>query len=150
MKISTEAHLYNANSAHKTRSQLQSVSMTWEGLLSRLTNRGKVETAAITNLEGEVLASTADWHISTTETVGVLKAVCSNYGSLIKMKISDDLYTCFRHDNCDTIVGKAEDKVLVAHKCQQCMIIGFADVESPGSCIYDITEFGKHIEKRGL
>ncbi|ESP05213.1 hypothetical protein LOTGIDRAFT_227877 [Lottia gigantea] len=146
MKIAADTHFHTTESKRNT----QYSGMTWESLLDRLTSRGKVETVAITNLEGEVLASTADWDLTDGETIGILKAVSSHYDSLIRMKITDTMYTCFRHDNSETIVGKAENRVLVAHICHQCMVIGFSDIQSPGSCIYDITEFGKHIEKRGL
>lgn len=119
-------------------------------LLVKLVNRGKVDSVVLANLDGEIIAATPSCPVKASEVAAALTATHSNYTAMTKMTFCDDVFVCFHHDNRGTIVGRADDKVMVAHKSSQYLIIGLSYVESPGSCLYEVTEFGKHIKKRGL
>ena len=117
----------------------------WNDLLRGLIKRGKVENAAIINFEGEIVAISDQWKISPGDAVGLLNATLSTYPALTKLSISQHTFTCFTHGSNGTIVGRADSHVLVAHRSEKFIVVGVSDPEAPGSCIYEVVEFGKHI-----
>lgn len=122
----------------------------WKDLLYTLTRNGKIEKAAIIDSEkNSVVASSFDFKVADSEINTISCALSGKYSSLMKMKLWQSFFTCFRHgDDTNTIVGKADDEVLVAHKCGDILVIGISHAETPGSSIYEVTKFGNRIKRR--
>lgn len=122
----------------------------WRNVLLALTKRGKVDVAGIVSLEGQTLACTGNWDIKPAEILGITVTIGSPYPAMTKIKFFNTLFTCFHHHETGTIIGRAEHLMLVAHQTKSCVLIGLKDTDAPGSCIYEITELGKQIDRRGL
>ncbi|OWF56331.1 hypothetical protein KP79_PYT08287 [Mizuhopecten yessoensis] len=123
---------------------------TWNELLCRLTKNGKIEKAAIFHHDGHtVLACSKDFKISEKDIRAIGCAVSAKYSSLMTMKFCDNYYKCFRHsDDKDTLVGKADEEVLVVHKIHDITIVAISHPETPGSSIYEVTKFGSKLRHR--
>lgn len=122
----------------------------WKDLLCRLTKNGKVEKAAILSHDGHIiLACSRDFKLNEKDARSLANAVSAKYYSLMTMKFCDNYYTCFRHnDDKDTLVGKADDEVLVVHKIHDITIVAISHPETPGSSIYEVTKFGSKLRHR--
>lgn len=121
----------------------------WKDLLYTLTRNGKIEKAAIIDADNSVVASSLNFIVADSDINTIYAALSGNYSSLMKMKLWKSFFTCFRHgDDTNTIVGKADDEVLVAHKCGDFLVIGISHAETPGSSIYEVTKFGNRIKRK--
>lgn len=121
----------------------------WKDLLYTLTRNGKIEKAAIIDADNSVVASSLNFIVADSDINTIYAALSGNYSSLMKMKLWKSFFTCFRHgDDTNTIVGKADDEVLVAHKCGDFLVIGLSHAETPGSSIYEVTKFGNRIKRK--
>ena len=112
----------------------------WEDTLKRLLRRGKVYAAAVLDPEGHTLASIPDILISPEEGEGLVRAVTCNYACSFKLLFAGTCFTCLHKDR----------HVLVGKKVQEVFIVGLARSDSPGSCLYDVTEFSRSLRKSGL
>ncbi|KAK3090081.1 hypothetical protein FSP39_008998 [Pinctada imbricata] len=120
----------------------------WEYVLSLLTKNGKVEKAAIITEEGTKF-STSEKDFTEKEISTIRCCLSGCYNSLIKLKICGTVFTCLRHcDTTDTIVGRAGEEILVAHRNNGTLVIGVGHVETPGSCLYEVTNFAKRMESK--
>ena len=121
----------------------------WEYVLSLLTKNGKIERAAIVTENGTVTSSPSP-DFSENDINCLRCSMSGSYSSLMKIKFCGTTFTCLPHgDDNDTIVGRAGDEILVAHKCSNgVLIIGLGHVETPGSCLYEVTSFAKKMESR--
>lgn len=120
--------------------------MLWKDIIYQIIMRGVVEHAAIISPKGEILACSPDMSVSKRDIKHVLHGLNDGCNTLMKLELWETYYTCFR-ENSDTFVGMAENSLLVAHRSKDCLIIGLSDPKSPGSCLYEVTKFGKHIMK---
>ena len=118
----------------------------WEDTLKRLLRRGKVYAAAVLDPEGHTLASIPDILISPEEGEGLVRAVTCNYACSFKLLFAGTCFTCLHKDR-HVLVGCAEETVLVGKKVQEVFIVGLARSDSPGSCLYDVTEFSRSLRK---
>lgn len=109
-----------------------------------LQKTGKIEKTAILDFNGNILISTAGFELGPRETSSILRAIESQYLSLIKLKIQNQVFTCFRNDSLTpSLIGRAEDDVISAYKCVDFIVVGISDPDSPGSCIYEMQKFVK-------
>lgn len=122
----------------------------WKDLLSRLTRNGKIEKAAIFHHDGHgLLACSKEFHVTEKDIRAAVCAVSAKYSSLMTIKFWENHYTCFRHnDDKDTLVGKADEEVLVIHKIHDIVIVAISHPETPGSTIYEVTRFGSKLRHR--
>ena len=118
----------------------------WEDALKRLLRRGKVYTAAVLDPDGCTLASIPDLLIAPGEGEGLVKAATCNYACSFKLLFAGTCFTCF-HKERNVLVGCAEETVLVGKKMQDVFIVGLARSDSPGSCLYEVTEFARSLRK---
>nr|KAG5714098.1 hypothetical protein BaRGS_020426 [Batillaria attramentaria] len=118
----------------------------WDEVLKRLLRRGKVYAAAVLSSEGELLLSIPELKIAPHEGEGLSKAVICNYDCCFKLKFNGTMFTCF-HKAKNTLVGCAEETVLVGKKVHDVFIVGLSYADSPGSCIYEVTEFAKTVRR---
>ena len=116
--------------------------------------RGKVDTVGIIDLKEpnlRTLICTTNWEAKTAEILGLVGVISSPYSAMTKLKFCNTIYTCFRPDNdVETIVGRADGKILVAVKCEHCLVVGLKDLDAPGSCLYEVTELSKHLRLKGF
>ena len=109
-----------------------------------LQKTGKIEKAALLDFNGNLLISTEGFELGQRETNSVVRAIESQYLSLIKLKIEDKMFTCFRNDSVTpSFIGRAENDVISVYKCVEFIVVGISDPNSPGSCIYEMQKFVK-------
>ncbi|KAL3867938.1 hypothetical protein ACJMK2_040780 [Sinanodonta woodiana] len=121
----------------------------WDSHLYKLKRTGKIERAALINHVGSVLAVTPGFKLTEQEVAGILSALSHRYSHLIKLQIGQDVFTCFQHSqNTDILVGRAENDVLTIQKCNDFVVVGLADPESPGSCIHEVMTFAKRSNRK--
>ncbi|CAL1540322.1 unnamed protein product [Lymnaea stagnalis] len=109
-------------------------------LMQELLVRGKVQQVAILEQDsGKVLVSLPPWTLSDQDSVGLVKAVSHSQEIMLKLTIGREVFTCFKHGR-NKMVGRHGDKVLVAQETNTCVVVGLADDDTPGSCLYEVTE----------
>lgn len=52
------------------------------------------------------------------------------------------MYTCFTHGS-NKLVGRNGEKVLVTQKTNTCVVVGVAVDDTPGSCMYEVSELSR-------
>lgn len=114
--------------------------------LQRITRNQKIEKAAILNNEGKVLTCSQNMQFGQTDLNGI-NCVFSGHSSLLmRLNLCESSYTCFRKsDDRNTIIGRSENSVLVLNRCQDFIIIGVGHSDTPGSCLHEVTKFGKKL-----
>lgn len=109
-----------------------------------LQKTGKIEKSALIDFNGNCLISTPGFELGQRETISILRAIESQYVSLIKLKIGEQTFTCFRNDSVtSSLIGRAENDVISIYKCVEFVVVGISDPDSPGSCIYEMQRFVK-------
>ncbi|KAK3607665.1 hypothetical protein CHS0354_010652 [Potamilus streckersoni] len=112
----------------------------WDSYLDELKKTGKIERAALIDHEGSVLTVTPGLKLTVDEVKGILTTLAHKYTRLIKLNIGQEVFTCFQNvHNNDILIGRAEKQMLTIQKCKEFVVVGLADFDSPGSCIYEVT-----------
>ncbi|PVD23092.1 hypothetical protein C0Q70_16354 [Pomacea canaliculata] len=119
----------------------------WEDVLKKLLRRGKVYAAAVLDHDGRPLLTMPELVIKPEEGEGLVRAVTCNYRFAFKLLFNGTLFTCFHKDK-NIIVGLADETVLVGKEVNGAFIVGLALSDSPGSCIFEVTEVAKTVRKR--
>jgi hypothetical protein len=57
-------------------------------------------------------------------------------------------YTLFKHGP-DKVMGRSGDRVLVAQKTKACVVVGVAADNTPGSCLYEVSELVNRLVDKG-
>lgn len=131
--------------------------MLFRSLINRLLARGKVESVAILDLDGNVLVRSENLDLSQRDVRTILSALKAGERTsasigLMKIPLRDTTFTCMFQAASNglpgPLVGRADDLMFAAVKTSKCVVIGFSDLESPGSCIYEISEMGRVLELR--
>ncbi|KAL3867949.1 hypothetical protein ACJMK2_040791 [Sinanodonta woodiana] len=116
----------------------------WDSYLDELTKTGKIQRAALIDPKSSVLAASPGLKLTEGEVAGVLTALSHKYTYLIRLNIGQEIFTCFQNvHNTDVLIGRAENQMLTIQKCKDFVVVGLAEFDSPGSCIYEITKFAK-------
>ena len=109
-----------------------------------LQKTGKIEKVALLDFNGNLIVSTEEFELRQQDTNSILRAIESQYLSLIKLKIGDKMFTCFRNDSMtEPLIGRSENDVISVYKCVEFIVVGISDPNSPGSCIYEMQKFVK-------
>ena len=109
-----------------------------------LQKTGKIEKVALLDFSGELLISSEGFELGSREINSILRAIESQYLSLMKLKIRGKVFTCFRNDSMTkSLIGRAENDVISVYKCVEFIVVGISDPDSPGSCIYEMQKFVK-------
>ena len=116
----------------------------YQSCIEQLQKTGKIEKVALLDFNGNFLISTEGFELGLQETTSILRAVEGRYVSLIKLKIGEQTFTCFRNDSVtSSLIGRAENDVISIYKCVEFIVVGISDPNSPGSCIYEMQRFVK-------
>lgn len=119
----------------------------WKDCLSRMTRNKKIEKAAIISNEDKVLCCSSEFKLCDNDISGFHNAFSGQ--AMMRLKLCGNCYTCFRqNDDNNTVVGKADNEILVLHKCRDFTIVGVGHTDTPGSCIYEVTRFGRRMRNR--
>lgn len=109
-------------------------------LMQELLVRGKVQQVAVLEQDsGKSLVSLPPWTLSDQDSIGLVKAVSHSQEIMLKLTIGREVFTCFKHGR-NKMVGRNGDKVLVAQETNTCVVVGMADDDTPGSCLYEVSE----------
>lgn len=119
----------------------------WKEYIRKITKTKKIEKAAIiNNKNGDVLCASNDLSVVEHDVMGFNCAFSGKYNSLMKLKLCGNCYTCFRpRDDQNIVVGRSGDEIIVLHRCKEFTIIGLGHSDTPGSCIYEVTKFGRRL-----
>ncbi|KAK7100356.1 uncharacterized protein [Littorina saxatilis] len=119
----------------------------WEDTLKRLLRRGKVNAAAVLDSDGRILAALPELSITAREGESLVKAATCNYACCFKLLVNGTLFTCFHKDK-NVLVGCADGMVLAGKKARDgVFVMGLASSDSPGSCLYEMTELARVLRK---
>ncbi|KAK0052166.1 hypothetical protein Bpfe_018496 [Biomphalaria pfeifferi] len=109
-------------------------------LMQELLVRGKITQVGIIDQDtASLILSLPAWNLSTADIIGLIKAAGNTQEIMLKLNIGREMYTCFKH-GANKMVGRVGEKILVAQKTHTCVIVGIADHDTPGSCMYEVSE----------
>ena len=116
----------------------------YSSYIGQLQKTGKIEKAALIDFRGNILIATPGFKLGLLDTNAIISAINGQYASLIKLKVGEQMFTCFRNDSLTTsLIGRADDDVISVYKCVDFIAVGISDPNSPGSCIYEMQRFVK-------
>ncbi|KAH9498628.1 hypothetical protein Btru_007861 [Bulinus truncatus] len=121
-----------------------------ECLLEMLLQRGKVNQAFVSTIQGQVLAQTSGLLITKHDIRTLAIYLTSSYQGVTHITLLTMAYQCFKLDQNSSLIGKAENSIFVARQGKQTIVVGFAHPSSPGSCIREIHELSLALSHRGL
>lgn len=127
--------------------------MDWTEMMNIFVGKGHVRRAAIYDLNGKCLAASEDPNIPQEEIISIVRSLNENYVVLNKpifaLFFSEERYVCF-HATPNTIVGRTAKDFFVAFRCDDFVIIAFADiiVNPKFSCIGEVWTFGSELRSR--
>jgi hypothetical protein len=127
--------------------------MNWTDMMNLFVGKGHVRRAAIFDLEGKCLAASEDPNIPHDEITSIVRCLNENYAVLNKpifaLFFGEERFVCFRATP-NTIVGRTEKDFFVAYRCDEHLIVAFADiiVNPKISCIGEVWTFGNEIRSR--
>jgi hypothetical protein len=125
------------------------MSHSWADLLYRLTRNGKVEKAAIVDQHSHVIVSSRGFNLTKEDLNSIRSTFYGSHSTLMKVKVQGELYMCFRHGTpTNTVVGMAEEDILVIHRVAGLTIVGLGHTTTPGSCLFEITKFSGEIQEK--
>lgn len=125
------------------------MTQSWPDLLYRLTRNGKVEKAAIVDQHGHVIVSSHGFNVTKEDLNSIRSAFYGRHLTLMKVKVHGQLYTCLRHSTpTETVVGQADDDILVIHRAAGLSVVGLGHAGTPGSCLFEITKFASEIQEK--
>lgn len=127
--------------------------MEWTDMMNIFVGKGHVRRAAIYDLNGKCLAASEDPNIPQEEIISIVRSLKENYVVLNKpifaLFFGEERYVCF-HATPNTIVGRTAKDFFVAYRCDDFVIIAFADiiVNPKFSCIGEVWTFGSELRSR--
>lgn len=127
--------------------------MDWTDMMNLFVGKGRVKRAAIYDLKGKCLAASDDPNIPQDEIISIVRCLNEKYVVLNKpifaLFFEEERYVCF-HATPNTIVGRTVSDFFVAYRCDDFVIIAFADiiVNPKFSCIGEVWTFGSEIRSR--
>lgn len=127
--------------------------MDWTDMMNIFVGKGHVRRAAIYDLNGKCLAASEDPNIPQEEIISIVRSLNENYVVLNKpifaLFFGEERYVCF-HATPNTIVGRTAKDFFVAYRCDDFVIIAFADiiVNPKFSCIGEVWTFGSELRSR--
>lgn len=115
----------------------------------KLTRNGKIEKAAIVDKTGKIVACSSNFTVKDCDINAIKCALSGQYSSLVKMKFGNEMFMCFTQcEEKDTLLGKYEDEILVAHRKNGFLVVGIGYSDTPGSCLYEVTQFAKRFDSK--
>uniref|UniRef100_A0A0B7ASL2 Profilin n=1 Tax=Arion vulgaris TaxID=1028688 RepID=A0A0B7ASL2_9EUPU len=118
-------------------------------LMQELLARGKVRQVAVLEQEnGAMLVSLPPWILLHKDAIGLIKSVSSTIETIVKLSIGREMYTFFKHGR-DKVMGRSGDSILVAQRTDACLVVGVADDNTPGSCLYEVSELARALKSKG-
>uniref|UniRef100_A0A2C9M1E3 Profilin n=1 Tax=Biomphalaria glabrata TaxID=6526 RepID=A0A2C9M1E3_BIOGL len=117
-------------------------------LMQELLVRGKITQIGIIDQDtASLILSLPAWNLSTADIIGLIKAAGNTQEIMLKLNIGREMYTCFKH-GANKMVGRVGEKILVAQKTHTCVIVGIADHDTPGSCMYEVSELANALMEK--
>lgn len=130
-------------------SEFMTMDSEWRNLHLKLTRNGKIEKAAIVDKSGKIVACSPDFSLKDSDINTLNCALAGQYSSLVKITFGKGVFTCFRQcEENDTLLGKNEDEILVAHRQNGFLVVGIGYSDTPGSCLYEVTHFAKRFKSK--
>lgn len=133
--------------------------MKWRKALTVLAARSKIDSAAIFDLQGNLMSRTENFAEKQQDINAVLNVLnSSSHLKLIKLSVFGDIFTCVTSLGAGTDAGpnqsgvllaNSEDRLFVAAKTGKSVVVAFSNEEATGSCLYIVTEFCKMLRNRG-
>ncbi|BFZ00114.1 hypothetical protein BsWGS_03153 [Bradybaena similaris] len=118
-------------------------------LMQQLLGRGKVQQVAVLEQRnGCMVTSLPTWHLTHRDQIGLVKAASVTLETMLKISVDNEHYTCFKH-GADKIVCHSGDSVLVAQTTISCVVVGRASDNTPGSCLYEVSELVRALLEKG-
>ncbi|KAK6180105.1 hypothetical protein SNE40_012313 [Patella caerulea] len=114
--------------------------MTWEEMVDSLTQEGKLQKAAIFDLNGEKLAGTLGIKLSKTEALSLLTCLNGRSNNIFGLFIEGELYSFFLVDD-HTLIGKTQNTIFVAQRSKNVLICAFSGMKSNVSCLGGVRNF---------
>ncbi|KAK7508256.1 hypothetical protein BaRGS_00000495 [Batillaria attramentaria] len=122
----------------------------WRKALSVLAARSKIDSAAIFDMNGNLLSRTENFAEKQEDIMAVLHVLTSsNQLKLIKLSVFGDVFTCVCPGQAGVLLANSEGRLFVAVRTLKCMVIAFSNEEARGSCLYHVMEFCKMLESKG-
>lgn len=110
--------------------------------VERLLYTGTIEQVAIIDFSGKILIRSDGATIEQQDAVTILRVLESADTSLVKIRIGQQDFKCFK-TSANSFVGRADYDFVCACVSVDFVVIGISDANSPGSCIYEMSRFVK-------
>lgn len=118
--------------------------------LANLQRSGKIERAALLDLQGHPLVLSSGMEISPDDGETILRTLASPYNSMTRLKVGKQDFVCFKNTG-QSLVGKSEEDFLCVNKGPEFLVVGISDPQSPGSSIYELSRFvAQHVNINSL
>lgn len=123
--------------------------MKWRKALTVLAARKKIDSAAMFDMQGNLLSRTENFAEKQEHIDAVLNVLTSSsHLKLLKLRVFGDVFTCVCPGPAGILLAHAEDRLFVAVKSPCCTVIAFSNQGARGSCLYEVMEFTKLLENK--
>lgn len=121
----------------------------WTKALTVLAGRNKIDSAAIFDLNGNLLSKTENFAEKQEHIEAVIRVLrTSSPQVLLKLSVFGEVFTCLGPAQTGMLLATSQDRLFVAALTSNSVVIAFSNEEHPGSCLYEVTEFSKMIEHK--
>ena len=125
------------------------MTLKWRKALTILATRKKIDSAAIFDMQGNLLSRTENFAEKQEHIDAVLKALAnSSQLKLLKLNVFGDVFTCVCPGQPGVMLASSDPRLFVAIQTSSCVVIAFSNEDARGSCLYEVTEFSKLIESK--
>lgn len=122
--------------------------MSWGEIIENFKMEGQLKMAVIFDSSGEKIAETEGTTMTSTEAISLLMSLSTISSNIYGLFLMGSKFRCFHVDK-DTLIGQADDNVLVAHRKQNLLICGISSLDSKTSCLGAVKNFVRRLVAEG-